>query len=86
MPDEIITPEMAATLHSEALLRRELPAWIVFRDEPDYPGNVIARFAVDAPTTPVLVADTIAELRAMLPSGLTRPKRHSVDPPEILEM
>jgi hypothetical protein len=66
--------------------RRELPAWIVFQEEPDYPGKVIARFAVDAPTTPVLVADTLAELRTMLPPGLRRTKRHAADPPEILEM
>jgi hypothetical protein len=46
VPDEIITPEMAITLHAEALARRELPAWIVFRDEPDYPGKVIARFVI----------------------------------------
>jgi len=86
MTDEIVTPEMAATLHAEAFERRELPAWIVFRDEPDYPRKVIARFAVDALTTPVLVADTLAELRAMLPRELSRTKRHSADPPEILEM
>lgn len=86
MPDEIITPEIAAALHAEAVQRRELPAWIVFRDEPDYPGKVIARFAADEPTTPVLVADTLFELRAMLPPGLRRTKRHSADPPEILEM
>jgi hypothetical protein len=47
---------------------------------------VIARFAVDAPTVPVLVADTLAELRAMLPPGLRVTKRHSANPPEILEM
>jgi hypothetical protein len=39
MADQVITPEMAATLHAEALERRELPAWIVFRDESDYPGK-----------------------------------------------
>ena len=85
MTDEIVTPEMAATLHAEAFERRELPAWIVFRDEPDYPRKVIARFAVDALTPPCWWL-TLAELRAMLPRGLSRTKRHSADPPEILEM
>lgn len=86
MPDEIITPEMAATLHAEAMERRQLPAWIVFRDEPDYPGKVIARFAIDTPTTSVLVADTLTELRAMLPPGLTVTERRSADPLEVVEM
>ena len=86
MTDRVITPEMAVTLHAEGVQRRELPAWIVFQEEPDYPGKVIARFATDAPTTPVLVADTLTELRAMLPPGLRRTKRHAADPPEILEM
>jgi hypothetical protein len=56
------------------------------RDEPDCPGKVIARFETDAPPTPVLVADTLAELRAMLPPGLRLTKRHSADPLDILEM
>jgi hypothetical protein len=84
--DEIITPEMAATLHAEAIERRQLPAWIVFRDEPDFPGKVIARFAIDTPTTPVLVADTLAGLRAMLPPGLTVTERRAADPLELVEM
>lgn len=33
--------ELAATLHTEAMQRRELPAWIVFQDEPEHPGKVI---------------------------------------------
>jgi hypothetical protein len=86
VPDEIITPEMAITLHAEALARRELPAWIVFRDEPDYPGKVIARFVIDTATTTVLVADTLTELRAMLPPGLRVTKRRSADPLEVVEM
>lgn len=45
-----------------------------------------ARFEADTPTTPVLAADTLTELRAMLPPGLRRTKRYSADPPEILEM
>ena len=80
MTDRVITPEMAVTLHAQGIQRRELPAWIVFRDEPDYPGKVIARFAVDTPTTP------LTELRTMLPPGLRRMKRHSADQPKIFEM
>ena len=86
MTDQVITPEMAVTLHAEGVRRRELPAWIVFQEEPDYPGKVIARFETDTPTPPMLVADTLIELRAKLPPGLRRTKRHSADPPEILEM
>lgn len=86
MADEIITPEMAAKLHAEATERRDLPAWIVFRDEPDYPGKVIARFAIDTPRTFVLVADTLTELRAMLPPGLRVTKRQPADPLEVVEM
>jgi hypothetical protein len=86
MTDQVITPEMAVTLHAEGIQRRELPAWIVFQAEPDYPGKVIARFAIDTPTTSVLVADTLTELRAMLPPGLTVTERRSADPLEVVEM
>jgi hypothetical protein len=86
MADHVITPEMAATLYAEAIERRELPAWIVFQDEPDYPGKVIARLATDTPTAYVLVADTLTELRAMLPLGLRVTKRQPADPPEVVEM
>jgi len=84
--DDILTPETAATLHADAIERRQLPAWIVFQDEPDYPGKVIARFAIDTPTTFVMVADTLTELRAMLPPGLRVIKRRSADPLEVVEM
>jgi hypothetical protein len=50
MTDQVITPEMAVTLHAEGIQRRELPAWIVFQAEPDYPGKVIARFETETPT------------------------------------
>jgi hypothetical protein len=86
VPDEIITLEIAVTLHAEAIERRELPAWVVFWDEPDYPGKVIARLATDTPTAYVLAADTLVELRAMLPPGLTVTKRQPADPPEVVEM
>src|SRR6185437_9616295 len=82
MTDHVTTPEMAATLYVEAIERRELPAWIVFQDEPDYPGKVIARLATDTPTAYVLVADTLTELRAVLLPGLTLTERQPADPPE----
>lgn len=86
MTDHAITPEMAATLYAEAIERRELPAWIVFRDEPGHPGKLIARLATDTPTAYVLVADTLTELRAMLPPGLTLTERQPADPLEAVEM
>jgi DNA-binding response OmpR family regulator len=44
VPDENITLKMTVTLHAEAIERRELPAWIVFRDGPECSGKVIARW------------------------------------------
>jgi hypothetical protein len=86
MADEIITPEMAATLHAEAIERHALSAWIVFRDGPGHPGKVIARLATDTPTPYVLVADTLAELRTRLPPGMAVTERQPADPPEVLEL
>jgi hypothetical protein len=33
-----------------------------------------------------MVADTLAELQAMLPPGLARSPRQPVDPPEVVEI
>jgi hypothetical protein len=37
VPDEIITPEIAATLHAEAIEERQLPTWIVSGTSPITP-------------------------------------------------
>ena len=60
--------------------------WAVWRDAPDYPGKVIARLVTDGPTPYVLVADTLAELQAMLPAGLERMDWRICDAPELVEV
>jgi hypothetical protein len=45
------------------------------RDPPDYPDKIIARLVTDSPTPYVLMAESLAELQAQLPSGLVRVER-----------
>jgi hypothetical protein len=79
------TPEIAATLHAEAMQWRAPAAWIVFQDEPDCPGKLVARLATEGATAYVLVADTLAELRTLLPRGLALSERQGADPPDVVE-
>jgi hypothetical protein len=56
------------------------------KDQPDYPGKIVARLATSAPTIYIMLADTLDELRAMLPAGLVRSARERADPPEVVEI
>jgi len=64
--------------------------WFVFQPAPAHPGRVTARAhsmdnhgGVWLPG--VLVADTLEELRTMIPAGLTRRDRVPVDPEGVVE-
>ena len=86
MSDQIIDAVMARSIQADAAKAHVLFAWIILKDQDDYPGRVIARLATMHPTIYVMVADTLAEVQAMLPSGLERSAREMTDPSEIIEI
>lgn len=66
-------------------------AWVVSNADLEHPGRFVARAhtadhhgGVYLPGA--LVADTLGELRTMLPVGLERHGRTSVDPPDVVEV
>jgi len=64
--------------------------WFVFQPAPAHPGKVMARAHTmdhrgEVWLPGVLVADTLEELRAMMPAGFTRRDRVSVDPEGVVE-
>jgi hypothetical protein len=86
MPDRIVDAARARSLHAHALRIHPLAGWVVMRDPPDYPAKVVARLVIGTPSSYVLVADTLAEIHNMLPSGLVRSDGQPADPPEVLEV
>ncbi len=85
-----MTPTDAQILHDDAASRDKWPIWTLTDTDLEYPGKVVAR-AHEADQhggkllPGALVADTLAELRAMLPTELTRRDRTSAWPPDVLE-
>jgi hypothetical protein len=55
---------------------------------PAYPERYAARLVTSgqAPSPYLLLADTVAEIQAMLSPGLVRSERMPVDPPEVVEI
>lgn len=86
MSDQIIDALMACAIHGDAARTHPLVGWIVMRDQPEYPDEMIARLVTDAPTPYVLRGHTLAELRDQLPPGLDRSERQPSDPPEVVEV
>lgn len=70
---QVITPEMARAVHADAVRVHALVAWVVWEGEQ---GKLAARMVTGSPSIYVLVAETLGELRAMLPPGLERSERH----------
>jgi hypothetical protein len=58
----------------------------VMDDVPEYLGAVVARLVTDALTPYILIAQTLAEIHANLPSGLVRSERQPSDPLEVVEV
>jgi len=85
MPDQIIDAMMARSIHADAARTHPLAAWVIVRDQIDYPGDLVARLVTDVLTPYVLLADTLAGLHTQLPIGLVRLERQPSDPPEIVE-
>jgi hypothetical protein len=86
MPDQVIDPTMARVVQADAAKLHILFAWIVQHDPPEHPDKFIARLATAHPTVYIMVADTLAELQAMLPEGLVRSERQPSDPSEVVEV
>ena len=86
MNDQIIDPMMAPRVHADACRDHGLVGWIVTEYPAEYPNQFVARLLTSKPTPYVLLADNLAELRAMLPSQLTHLKRSPADPPEVVEL
>jgi hypothetical protein len=85
--DQIIDAVMARSIQADvARAHPLLAAWIVMRDEEEYPGQIVARLVTDALTPYVLLADTLGQLHAHLPPGLVRSDRQPSDPPEVVEI
>jgi hypothetical protein len=85
MSDQVIDAVMARSIHADAVRTHPLAAWVIVRDQIDYPGDLVARLVTDQLTPYVLLADTLAGLHAQLPVGLVRSERQPSDPPEIVE-
>jgi hypothetical protein len=50
MSDQIIDALMARSIHADAARTHPLVGWIVMRDQPGYPDEMIARLVTGAPT------------------------------------
>ena len=86
--DQLIDATMARALHTDACRDHALVAWVVLFDLPAYPERYAARLVTsgDPPFPYLLLADSLAGIRDMLPPGLDRSERHAGDPPEIVEI
>ncbi len=86
-----VTPTDAQTLHDDAAARGKWLVWTLTDTDIEHPGRYIAR-AHEADhhggklLPGVLVARTLAELRTMLPAGLTQQGPTSMLPPDVLEI
>ncbi|MFL5256634.1 MAG: hypothetical protein ACJ8AI_27820 [Rhodopila sp.] len=85
VPDQVVDTEAAAALSIDVSRNHGLAGWIIVRDQPQ-PGEFTARLATAMPTPYVLRAETLAALRAALPTGLTWSGRQPNDPPDLVEI
>lgn len=86
-----MTPIDAQALQDDAIARDTWLVWVVTNTDLEHPGRLVARAhtadhhgGVYLPGA--LVANTLDELRAMLPTGLMRHDRTSMDPPDVVEV
>jgi len=86
-----MTPAEAQFLQNDATARGTWLAWVVSNADLEHLGRMVARAHTADHSGGVylpgaLVADTLGELRAMLPAGLARHGRTSVDPADVVEV
>jgi len=79
-----------AALHDDAAARGKWLVWTLTDTDLEYPGRITARaheadHQGGALLPGALVANTLDELRAMLPAVLTRRDRTSALPPGVIE-
>jgi len=86
--DQIIDADMVRSLHADACRNHAAVAWVVLWDLPAYPERYAARLATSGspPSPDLMLADTLAGIRAMLPAGLVLSERMPADPPEVVEI
>jgi hypothetical protein len=75
LPYQVIDPMMARSLQDDAARTHPLFAWIVMQSLPEHPGAFVARLVTDAPTPYILIAQSLVEIQASLPPGLTHSER-----------
>lgn len=68
-----------------------LHIWTIYDHPKDYPDSYVARLSLVGPgitavTNAMFTADTLEELRRLLPLGLTRLPRQERDDPVIVEV
>ena len=85
-----MTPADAQALHDDAAARGRWLVWTLTDTALEYPGRVTARaheadHQGGALLPGALVANTLHDLRAMLPVQLTRRDRTSAQPPSVIE-
>lgn len=67
--------------------RKQLFIWTIYKHPSDYPDKFVARcFNFNRPTTAVYTADTLEEIRRLIPQGLFRLERDPNDDPVIVEV
>ena len=89
-PENRLTPADAHALHDAAAACGRWLVWALTDTDLEYPGRVTARaheadHQGGALLPGALVANTLHELRAMLPAELTRRDRTSAQPPSVIE-
>ncbi len=84
--DQVIDPVMARALQDDGIRGGALVGWVITQDPVAHSGRVAARLLTSRPTPYVLLADTLADLHAMLPPGLERSDRQRHDPPDVIEV
>jgi hypothetical protein len=86
VPDQIITPKLAAALHQRALELSDPPMWEITEDGPGLPGVLLARLITDRATPYVLIASSLEDLRAKLPPRLVRRDSQPAGSPAVMEV
>ena len=86
--DQLTDATMATALHADVCRDHALVAWVVLWDLPAYPGRYAAKLVTSGqpPYPYLLLADTLAGIREMLPPGLVRSARQPADPPDVVEI
>ena len=68
-------------------LERVMEMWVVYERPTDMPEKFVGRkWYLEQPTADIVVADTLLEVRKLLPKGMYRIEKNAADEPHIVEM